>query len=246
MWASDAAVREVLSGLGLPGIGLDTALRTLSGGERRRVALAAALVTDADLLALDEPTNHLDIEAVAWLAGHLQGQAGRLGRGDPRPLVPRRDRDHHLGSGRRRGAGSRGWLLRLGFRQGRATAAGPGRRGAAEEPGAQGVGLAAAGSAGPHVETALSHRGRRGHHRRRAGAAKHRGAARFRPPPAGRDRARAGGCVGVGTQLGRFDEAPLGGRRQGRDRPGGRRRAGVAGRCHLADRALATGSVWSA
>ena len=76
VWASDAAVREVLSGLGLPGIGLDTALRTLSGGERRRVALAAALVTDADLLALDEPTNHLDIEAVAWLAGHLQSRRG--------------------------------------------------------------------------------------------------------------------------------------------------------------------------
>jgi len=76
VWASDAAVREVLSGLGLPGIGLDTALRTLSGGERRRVALAAALVTDADLLALDEPTNHLDIEAVAWLAGHLQTRRG--------------------------------------------------------------------------------------------------------------------------------------------------------------------------
>ena len=76
VWASDAAVREVLSGLGLPGIGLDSALRTLSGGERRRVALAAALVTDADLLALDEPTNHLDIEAVAWLAGHLQSRRG--------------------------------------------------------------------------------------------------------------------------------------------------------------------------
>ena len=76
VWASDAAVREVLSGLGLPGIGLDTSLRTLSGGERRRVALAAALVTDADLLALDEPTNHLDIEAVAWLAGHLQSRRG--------------------------------------------------------------------------------------------------------------------------------------------------------------------------
>ncbi len=76
VWASDAAVREVLAGLGLPGIGLDSALRTLSGGERRRVALAAALVTDADLLALDEPTNHLDIEAVAWLAGHLQTRRG--------------------------------------------------------------------------------------------------------------------------------------------------------------------------
>ncbi|TAM92511.1 MAG: ABC transporter ATP-binding protein, partial [Jatrophihabitans sp.] len=64
------------AGLGLPRIGLDAATARLSGGERRRVALAAALVRPADLLVLDEPTNHLDVEGVTWLADHLRARAG--------------------------------------------------------------------------------------------------------------------------------------------------------------------------
>ncbi|GAA1688537.1 ABC-F family ATP-binding cassette domain-containing protein [Fodinicola feengrottensis] len=74
-WASDARVREILDGLGLDRIGLDTVVDPLSGGERRRVGLAALLVRDLDLLVLDEPTNHLDVEGVAWLAGHLNARA---------------------------------------------------------------------------------------------------------------------------------------------------------------------------
>jgi len=77
-WAGDAGVRTVLSGLGLPGLGLDTPVGPMSGGERRRVALAALLVRSSDVLLLDEPTNHLDIAGIDWLAAHLSTRGGAL------------------------------------------------------------------------------------------------------------------------------------------------------------------------
>jgi ABC transport system ATP-binding/permease protein len=91
-WAGDAAVRTVLNGLGLPGVarwhvgqsfpaspdGLDEPVGRMSGGERRRVALAALLVRDTDLLVLDEPTNHLDVAGIAWLAEYLAARKGAL------------------------------------------------------------------------------------------------------------------------------------------------------------------------
>jgi ATPase subunit of ABC transporter with duplicated ATPase domains len=81
-WAGQARSRDVLTGLlgGLdaPAVGgLDAVVGPLSGGERRRLALAALLVDDPDLLLLDEPTNHLDVEGVAWLAEHLVRQHSR-------------------------------------------------------------------------------------------------------------------------------------------------------------------------
>ncbi len=77
-WAGDAGMREILAGLGLHGVGLDAPVDRLSGGERRRVELAALLVAGTDLLVLDEPTNHLDVEGVHWLATHLASRRGGL------------------------------------------------------------------------------------------------------------------------------------------------------------------------
>jgi len=75
-WAGDGHARAVLEGLSLPP--LDAVVGPMSGGERRRVALARVLLERHDLLVLDEPTNHLDVEAIAWLAEHLAGRREAL------------------------------------------------------------------------------------------------------------------------------------------------------------------------
>jgi ATPase subunit of ABC transporter with duplicated ATPase domains len=70
IWAADADTRSVVENL-LTEVALDREVSNLSGGERRRVALAAVLLAGHDVLVLDEPTNHLDVEVIGWLAGHL-------------------------------------------------------------------------------------------------------------------------------------------------------------------------------
>ena len=75
-WAAEEASRSVVASL-LADVAMDAAVATLSGGERRRVSLVALMLAGHDLLVLDEPTNHLDVEAVAWLAEHLNALQAR-------------------------------------------------------------------------------------------------------------------------------------------------------------------------
>ncbi|MFT2020376.1 ABC-F family ATP-binding cassette domain-containing protein [Streptomyces sp. 796.1] len=83
-WAGNAKVRDVLTGLfgglDLPAFpqGLDTVIGPLSGGERRRIALAKLLIGEPELIVLDEPTNHLDVEGISWLASHLRARRSAL------------------------------------------------------------------------------------------------------------------------------------------------------------------------
>lgn len=75
-WALESEAKNVLTKLGIPDF--TAKISTLSGGQRKRVALAAALIRPCDLLVLDEPTNHLDNMTIEWLEGHLKSRKGAL------------------------------------------------------------------------------------------------------------------------------------------------------------------------
>ncbi|WP_295351739.1 ATP-binding cassette domain-containing protein [uncultured Succinivibrio sp.] len=74
-WAKDAVIKKVLNRIGLEP---DTPLADLSGGNRRKAALAVALTSEPKLLLLDEPTNHLDIESIIWFEEELKKFDGTI------------------------------------------------------------------------------------------------------------------------------------------------------------------------
>lgn len=87
-WAGNARTRDIIDGL-INEIPWDAPVKDLSGGQRRRVALAQILARDHDVVMLDEPTNHLDVEAITWLAEHVKK---RWQRGSGGFLVVTHDR----------------------------------------------------------------------------------------------------------------------------------------------------------
>ena len=76
LWDLDSKIDQAMDALRCPPDDAD--VTTLSGGERRRVALCRLLLQQPDLLLLDEPTNHLDAESVNWLEGHLRNYPGAI------------------------------------------------------------------------------------------------------------------------------------------------------------------------
>lgn len=69
-WSIEVRIKEILGKLGLPD--LDQTIKTMSGGQRKRLALAKILIDEPDFVILDEPTNHLDLDMIEWLEQYLQ------------------------------------------------------------------------------------------------------------------------------------------------------------------------------
>ena len=162
IWAAEPDTRTVVEHL-LAEVNLDSDVGDLSGGERRRVALAAVLLAGHDVLVLDEPTNHLDVEVIDSVARHLTelskpGSAALVVVSHDRwflDAVTTRTWEVHNGT---IDAYDGGYAASAGPR--RADAAGRRDGGAAQEPDAQGVGVAASRAAGTDVETEVPDPGR--------------------------------------------------------------------------------------
>ncbi|MGD2061275.1 MAG: ABC-F family ATP-binding cassette domain-containing protein [Acidimicrobiia bacterium] len=77
-FAAEAEAKRIASKLGIGNDELDQSVRTMSGGQRRRVELARLLFAETDVMLLDEPTNHLDLDAKAWLIEYLSGYKGGM------------------------------------------------------------------------------------------------------------------------------------------------------------------------
>ena len=75
-WTIESEVKSILTRLGI--VDFEADVSTLSGGQRKRIAMASALISRVDLLILDEPTNHIDNDAVDWLEQYLSQQKGAL------------------------------------------------------------------------------------------------------------------------------------------------------------------------
>ena len=80
-WSLETEAKRVLTKLGITDYSADVG--TLSGGQRKRVAMASALIRPSDLLILDEPTNHIDNETVDWMETYIANRKEGLVDGDP-------------------------------------------------------------------------------------------------------------------------------------------------------------------
>ena len=98
-WAAESEAARITSNLGLPTRVLDQPLRTLSGGQRRRIELARILFSDAETLLLDEPTNHLDADSIVWLRDYLASYHGGFVVISHDAELLARDREHGVPSG---------------------------------------------------------------------------------------------------------------------------------------------------
>ena len=76
LWALESEAKSILNKLGIKNY--DEKIKNLSGGQKKRVALASALISPCELLILDEPTNHLDSESIEWLEEYLNSRKGAL------------------------------------------------------------------------------------------------------------------------------------------------------------------------